>query len=561
MTAPGGAWARLGAAIRGARGSADEQRARDLALFERLQRLRWLVIVVSFGVLALARSRGLVAAPFPHIAILAGIALGWSLAYEVALRRGWHAWYHIYVSAAWDVLLVSSAVFLAGQAGLVVFYVLALAPYLLEADRPAGLVVALGSPLAYLATRVLHARWYEPATGIRSPADLPASAYLDALVLAVAALAMLRGPTALAARIRRTRAVMGRAERGDLTARATAAAGDELGYLERSFNEMLARTAASVGVVQGESDEVAAHAEQLAAAAGQFTELSDGAGRTAGRLSVALGEQQRLAAASGERAAEAATESDALHTHAAGMAERARELVVAAEANRTHIQRAGASLLALGEQVRRGAGAVAALAPLSERIGRLATSIAAVARQTNLLALNASVEAARAGEHGRGFAVVAAEVRGLAGEAAKAAREVGETVAEVRRALDAASETMQQGDILVRDVGAVADENERALAGILEGIGSLSALVDETAATSAREAGAMAALGESMRRMQELSTSSTAEAAAAAEAATLQTAGAATLDATARQLAGLAERMRGAVARFTVSLPPGGRAV
>ncbi len=560
MTAPrAGAWGRFAATVRGLRGSAQEQRSRDLALFERLQRRRWLVIVLSIGVLALARSLGLVAAPFTHIAVLAAAALLWSLAYEVLLRRGFYAWYHVYVSAAWDVLLVSSAVFLAGQGGLVVFYVLALAPYLLEADRPAGLVVALGSPFAYLATRVLHARWYDPASGIRALGDLPSSAYLDALLLAVVALAMLRGPTALAARIRATRVVMGQAEGGDLTARAAATDDDELGYMERSFNQMLAGTAGSIATVQSESDEVSAHAEQLAAAAGQFTAFSDAAGRAAGQLSTALAEQERLAAVSGERAADAAAESDALHTRAAGMAEQARALVSAAETNRAHIQRAGESLLALGEQVRRGAAAVSALAPLSDRIGRLATSIGAVARQTNLLALNASVEAARAGEHGRGFAVVAAEVRTLAGEAGRAAREVGETVAEVRHALDAASETMQQGDTMVHDVGAVADENDRALAGILTGIGSLTALVDETAATTAREAAAMASLGETMRRMQGLSATSAASAAAAAEAAALQTAGAATLDTTAQQLAGLAERMRAAVARFTVASSPGSR--
>jgi methyl-accepting chemotaxis protein len=557
---PVAALTRLAAAARGLRGSAEEQRSRDLALFERLQRRRWLVIVVSIGVLALARSRGLVAAPSLHITVLAAAALGWSLAYEVLLRRGFYAWYHIYVSAAWDVLLVSCAVFLAGQGGLVVFYVLALAPYLLEADRPAGLVVALGSPVAYLATRVLHARWYEPASGIGTLGDLPPTAYLDAALLALVALAMLRGPTALATRIRATRTVMGQAEGGDLTARAAAAADDELGYMERSFNQMLAGTGGSIAAVQGESDEVAAHAEQLAAAAGQFTEFSAAAGTTAGRLSTALAEQERLATAGGVRAAEAAAESAALHRRAAEMAYQARGLVAAAETNRTHIQRAGTSLLALGEQVRRGAAAVSALAPLSDRISRLAGTIGAVARQTNLLALNASVEAARAGEHGRGFAVVAAEVRTLASEAARAAREVSETVTEVRRAIDAASETMQQGDTMVHDVGAVADENDRALSGLLVGIGSLTALVDETAATAAREAGAMAALGETMRRMQDLSASSATEAVAAAEAAELQTAGASTLDATARQLAGLAERVRSAVARFTVSTPPLDRA-
>ena len=47
-----------------------------------------------------------------------------------------------------------------------------------------------------------------------------------------------------------------------------------------------------------------------------------------------------------------------------------------------------------------------------------------IAFQTNILALNAAVEAARAGEHGKGFAVVAGEVRKLAENCARAAKEI-----------------------------------------------------------------------------------------------------------------------------------------
>ncbi len=551
-----GAFTRFAEALRGAHGSSDEQRSRDLALFARLQRRRWLVIVVSAALLTTAKAAGLVVAPYAHLAVLGSVAFLWSAAYEVARRRGFYAWYHIYVSAGWDVLLVSLAVFIAGQSGLVLFYVLALAPYLLEADRPAGAVVALGSPFAYLATRVLHSRWYDPGSHIRVLSDLPADAYLDAMLLVVVCLAMLRGPTALAARIRATRGVMRRAEEGDLTARAAASADDELGYMERSFNQMLGGTGGSIAAVQAESDEVAAHAEELAAAAGQFAQTSGDAGRASARLNTGLSEQKRLAGVSGERAADAAAESDALHTRATEMAKQARGLVAAAEANRATIERTGTALLALGEQVRRGATAVAALEPHSERIRKLATTIGGVARQTNLLALNASVEAARAGEHGKGFAVVAAEVRKLAGETAQAAREVADTVAEVHRSLGAAATTMEQGEALVHDVGSLAEENDHALAAILGGIGSLTASVDQAASSSARQAEAMAALGEAMRRMQDLSSASSAESAAAAQAAELQTAGAETLNQTARQLADLAERMRAAVARFTVVVAP-----
>lgn len=553
MSAPArGVVGRLAGTPRGTRASPEEQRSRDFDLFARLQRRRWQIILASMALILVAKAAGFVAAPYNHVAWVVSVALGWSVAYEVARRRGWYAWYHVYVSAAWDVLLVSSAVFLAGQGGLVIFYILALAPYLLEADRPAGAVVVLFAPFAYLTTRVLHARVYEPALGIRSPADLPAQAYLDAVLFMIVGFAMLRGPTALAARIRATRTVMGEAEGGDLGARAPAAMDDELGYMERSFNQMLAETGRTITAVQNESDEAAAHAEELAASASQFADASEAAGQAAARLSAALAEQERLAAQSGERAVETAAESDALHRRAAGMAERARDLAGAAEVNRDRIGRAGAALVAIGEQVHEGAGAVSALTPLSERIGTLATAISRVARQTNLLALDASIEAARAGEHGRGFAVVATEVRKLAGEAGQAAREVGDAVTEIRRALDAAVSTMASGESMVRDVGAVATEADGPLSEILTGISSLAALVDQTAATSARQAAAMGTLAATMHRMQDLSTASAAESAAAAQAASLQTAGAEALTATARQLAELAERMRGAIARFSV---------
>jgi len=540
--------------------SAMEQRKRDLALFERLQRRRWMVILVSLGLIAAAKTAGFVAAPLNHLVWVASVALGWSVAYEGLRRRGWYAWYHIYVSAAWDVLLVSSAVFLAGQGGLVIFYVLALAPYLLEVDRPAGAVVVVVSPFAYLATRVLHARWYDAASGVRTLGDLPPQAFLDALLFVVVGLAMLRGPTALAARIRATRGLMAAAETGDLSVRTQASEPDELGYLERSFNEMLAETGRTVSTVQRESDEVAAHSEELAASASQFADASDSASKAAARLSTQLSEQDRLAEASGARAGEAAAESAALHEKASGMADQARQLVRVAETNRERIARAGTALVEIGEQVHEGAAAVSALSPLSESIGKLASAISRVARQTNLLALNASIEAARAGEHGRGFAVVAAEVRKLAREAGEAARQVGVAAGEIRVAIGAAVDTMGSGEAKVRDVGAVAAEADGALAEMLHGVAALATLVDEASATTAGQAHAMEALTDAMHRMRDLSAASAAESVAAAQAADAQTTGAETLTATARELAQLAERMRSAISRFTVNARPGERA-
>lgn len=149
--------------------------------------------------------------------------------------------------------------------------------------------------------------------------------------------------------------------------------------------------------------------------------------------------------------------------------------------------------------------------------------IAGIASQTNLLSLNASIEAARAGEMGRGFAVVAEEIRGLADQSKESAdriRSIVDTlisnsnhsveimngvVDEIHIQYDKLDITRQAFEDLNREVLQVVQaiqmitaeiENiDQSKNGVLDGIGNLSAIAEENAASTEETAASMTELG------------------------------------------------------------------
>ncbi|MFI5278864.1 MAG: methyl-accepting chemotaxis protein [Gemmatimonadales bacterium] len=353
-------------------------------------------------------------------------------------------------------------------------------------------------------------------------------------------------------RVRAMRAVMEEAEHGDLAVRAPGVAHDELGKLERSFNGMMEATATTIATVQREADEVAAFADTLATSTQDLRRTSASVGGSASRLAAQLRDQRGIATASGERTQRTSADAADLRARAEAMAERARALFEAGEASRGRIGRAGQTLVSISDEVRKSAAAVSTLAPVSERIGALAKTLSMLARQTNLLALNAAIEAARAGEHGQGFAVVALEVRKLAEASARAAKDVGGAIEDVRGGVTAAVEAIHAGETRVRDVGGIAGEADQALQDVLGGIGSLASLVDALAATSQQQAAAMTSLLAAMGEVETLAAGSADSAAQAAGAVTEQHVALQRIADTSRQLSDVAERMRGAIVRFSV---------
>lgn len=515
-------------------------------------RRRWIAIPAIALALVLAQTLGLSdASPAAVVtAAVSGLALNALLAGSGRYGRFYNLSLHL--SGLLDLLLAGWVLASSGLPGTNLLFLLAIGPYAFEwGGKVAGWMPWAAAGISLL-SRYLHAQGYEGNVGIASIGDLPASAYVDSVLVGIAAALLFRAPARLVVRLRAMRHIMEEAERGDLAVRARGGAVDELGMLERSFNRMMEATTATISTVQREADEIAAFGQTLASTTDGLQKTSASVGGSAARLAAQLQEQRRIAADSGEHTEKTTANAARLRERADAMAERARALVEAAEASRERIARAGSTLVSVGDDVRRSALAVQALAPASERIGTLARALAKLARQTNLLALNAAIEAARAGEQGSGFAVVALEVRKLAQESARAARDVGGAVEDVRGGVAAAVEAIRAGESRVGDVGGVAAEADRALSDVLAGIAALSSLVDETAATSQQQAEAMSTLLEAMGKVERLASGSAAGAADAAGAVTEQHVALHHLADTASRLAEVAERMRGAIVRFSV---------
>lgn len=78
------------------------------------------------------------------------------------------------------------------------------------------------------------------------------------------------------------------------------------------------------------------------------------------------------------------------------------------------------------------------------KIQEIADIVTEISKNTKLLSLNASIEAAKAGEEGSGFAVVATEIRKLADISSEQAKEIQNTINEIKKEITDISSSMNK---------------------------------------------------------------------------------------------------------------------
>ena len=151
----------------------------------------------------------------------------------------------------------------------------------------------------------------------------------------------------------------------------------------------------------------------------------------------------------------------------------------------------------------------------STKIGDIIGVIDSIAFQTNILALNAAVEAARAGEQGRGFAVVASEVRGLAGRAANAAREIKALINDSTQQVQAGAtlvnhagdsiaqlvQSVRQVSSIMAEITAATQEQSQRITEVSHSVGSLEEMTQQNAALVEQGAAAAESLKDQAGRL------------------------------------------------------------
>jgi methyl-accepting chemotaxis protein len=534
-------------------------RLADIEAISRGVRRRWGIVCIGTVALTLGRSLGLSELTpwlLGGLVAVGGIA---NLAMVRLLRLDWYRWWLVYACCLLDVLLVALAIVYLGPGGTITGFFVVVIPCAFRPNRALGLFALSTASLAFLIAAVLHSLLSNGPD--RAVFVLQTSVYLELVLFVAVAMFLLAALSEMFGRVVVVQSVIEQATEESIELLARAPRNDLIGQLEQSLNRMLEQLASTIEVVQHEADEVDSVARLFAQSVSTVLDSNRHAALMAAELIQGLGDLQSIAEAGHTESTEGAREAQNLQSRAEGDVATTLEFEETAQLGRDRVVRTSESVLAIGTDISRATSIVNELGGLSRQIGSSALSIAKVARHTHVLALNAAIEAARAEEHGKEFAVVADQVRTLAGEAGRSARDVGDLVSEVQAGIVAAANALVAGEEKVNDIGLIVSEARSALNELRAGASNAADLAATTVEFSQSQATRAGSLAGKMSQLATTSTRWSSEVNEAVGAMSAQIAAMGDLNQANQRLASLAVRLRENVVRFSIqqterSTPP-----
>lgn len=226
---------------------------------------------------------------------------------------------------------------------------------------------------------------------------------------------------------------------------------DELGVLNRGFNEMVLRLRALITEVEQSVSEIQRTSVNLSSVAEES--IASGQEILSAITVVATGTSQQASDTEDTTRVtrEFVNQIEALHERNAAIlsaSQMMKQSNTAGVENLHHLKDKSEESYDL---VKRIQSVFENLVVKVKEIEGVVATINDISNQTNLLALNASIEAARAGEHGKGFAVVAEEVRKLADQTSEATDSVQQTLRGIEQETAIVTKEMQRTNVIAEE--------------------------------------------------------------------------------------------------------------
>lgn len=217
---------------------------------------------------------------------------------------------------------------------------------------------------------------------------------------------------------------------GDLTQRINYESKDEIGQLSKSFDLFMDKLQSIIREVASSAEVIESSSGQLSKATAITTESLEEISKTVVDISGGASDGAASAEETTAGLSEAARFSEAASDASRKTAYNSKKVKESAEDGANKIDEIVSSITNIASSSKEVSVIINELDYSSRKIGDIIKIITSISEQTNLLALNAAIEAARAGEAGKGFNVVSDEIRKLADESSKAARDIYELVKE-----------------------------------------------------------------------------------------------------------------------------------